>query len=114
MSDAFVWVVLAIVVGLAAVFLFMWKRGSIGKKGPQYRAIMNLGIIFLFVGIIELVFYGEFSVFLSLGIIYFIIGFAYRNRPVKELTKEQKRFKIILVSLLLIAVVATLAVLVLF
>jgi len=108
------WLVLAIVVGLAAVFLFMWKRGSIGRKGPDYRAIMNLGIVFLAVGLFELIAYGEFSVFLSLGIIYFLIGFVYRNKPVKPLTKEQKRFKIILVSLLLIAVVATVAVFVFF
>jgi len=91
-------------------FLFMWKRGSIGRKGFDYKAIMNLGIVFLAVGLFELTAYGEFSVFLTLGIIYFIIGFAYRNRPVKPLTKEQKRLKIILVSLLLVAVVATVAV----
>jgi hypothetical protein len=110
MADSvFIWLVLAIVIGLAAVFLVMWKAGRMGRKGPDYRAIMNLGIVFLFVGIIELAFYWEFSVFLSLGIIYFIIGFAYRNRPVKPLTRKQKRLKVIMVSLLMLAVIVAFA-----
>ncbi len=110
MDSIFMCLVLALVMGLAAVFVLMWKRGSIGRKGADYRAIMNLGIIFIAVGLFEFIAYGELSVLLSLGLIYFAIGFAYRNRPVKPLTKEQKRLKLILVSLLLIAVIATVAV----
>ena len=72
----------ALVLGLAVVFAIQWKRGK-AKFKSGYDAILNLGIVFLFVGLLQLILHGETSIFLMLGLVYFTIGLAMKGKSTK-------------------------------
>jgi hypothetical protein len=113
-ASAFMVMVFVFVVWLAEALLFIRKGGGPPRAGPGYRAMMGLGIILILSGISGIVFSGELSVYLPIGAIFFALGFIFRNRPVRPLTKELKRLRTILVSVALLVMAAAVTAILLF
>lgn len=63
--------IFSFVVGVVSLFL-AWKDAR-DKKIPLYP-MLTLGIVFLFPGIIALILHQEYTIFLSLGIIFSLSG----------------------------------------
>ena len=67
------------VVGLVIVFAIRRRRPR-SKKETDYRALFNMGIIFLVVGIAMSVTTNIINPLLMLGLIYFIMGLANKDK----------------------------------
>lgn len=67
------------IVGLVIVFLIRRRRPRF-KKETDYRALFNMGIIFLVVGLAMSVTTNIINPLLMLGLIYFIMGLANKDK----------------------------------
>lgn len=104
MNGALPYIVLALVgmFALFAIFVVMYKK----KKGidhePDYRTFSIMGLIWLIIGLGSMAISGEgFSPLFSMGLIFFIIGLANRNKwkKSKKLTQNQLLTLVVLVAI---------------
>lgn len=61
-------------ISVGAGMTYFRQRGLIARGVRTLHPLLILGIVFLFPGILNLILYGEESVFLSLGVIFTISG----------------------------------------
>jgi hypothetical protein len=76
-NDSAIPILMAVVLAaipVGAGMIYFMRRGLISSGGGTLHPLLILGIIFLFPGILNLILYGEESVFLSLGVIFTISG----------------------------------------
>lgn len=71
--------ILITIVGLAIVFLIR-RRKPRSKKETDYRALFNMGIIFLGAGIAMSVATNIINPLFILGMVYFIMGLANKDK----------------------------------
>ena len=67
------------IVGLGIMFLIRKKRPR-SKKETDYRALFNMGLIFLSVGVVMSVSTNIINPLFILGLIYFIMGLANKDK----------------------------------
>lgn len=77
MNQGILWLILAIIVALAAVKFVLVKKGKVNKK-TDWRVFFNVGIILLIPGVFEYWRYGD-SLFLLVGAVYVALGYAKRD-----------------------------------
>ncbi len=97
--------VLIVLLGIVAFILF--KKGK--RHEPDYYNFFIIGVIWTAFGII---FYDGMFFFLLMGIVFMVLGLANKDkwkknhRTWKQLSKSEKKFKIIIFILLGIGVLA--------
>ncbi|MBW2972160.1 hypothetical protein KY359_03950 [Candidatus Woesearchaeota archaeon] len=108
---------------LLGILVFVLRYGKKGKHLPptDYYSMFVMGIIWLAFGAAGMMFYGNDTFFfLVMGVVFALIGLAHKkdwkknHRTWNQLTKEEQKFKTIVIialgALLLIGVVALLIV----
>lgn len=97
--------VLIILLGIVAIYSFKKRK----NHEPDYYTFFTMGVVWTIFGII---FYQDMFFFLPMGIVFMILGLANKDkwkknhRTWKQLSKAERRFKIIVISLLGIGVLA--------
>jgi len=102
--DAMVWIVFSIMILLAVVFVWKWKRGEKKLKPWTHENWFEAGALFLVLHYIMSLFDKDIFVLGSLGTLYVIIGFfgKYYIKD-KEMNEAQRKKVTIIMSILVIA-----------
>ena len=104
------YIVLALLIGIAVLGIIfaivMYKRKGELKRDPDYRAFFVLGISFLPIGIAT-----ENTGLWAVGLIFMILGAVNRDKwkdapKLSEMEPEKRRFKLIIIGLLTILLLA--------
>jgi hypothetical protein len=108
-----VWLLVSIIgalfIVLAIVFLIMRRKEH---REPDYRAFFILGIVWIFLGIIEYVTSRDFSVFMIMGLAFLAIGLSHRDRWGKSRRLlNEREIKIQKIIMMVIAVLVVLGLL---
>ena len=93
MNDMAIPILIAVILAaipVGAGMIYFRRRGLIARGGGNLHPLLILGVIFLFPGILNLILYGEESVFLSLGVIFTISGI---TAQILRLTHPDDHFK---------------------
>jgi hypothetical protein len=91
--------VAVIIVVIAVVYLYLLSRGKIQQKGPDYRSLFFLGLMFFIFGS------PENPTFYAIGLVFVTAALVNRKKwekqpKLSELSPAQRKFRIALIAIL--------------